>query len=231
MSRGVVYLIGSMEGSAGPTMIERAIEVARARSSGTLKVAASYAPVAESPEALKFMSDRMLKLFAGVGIVTRFSLPGEADAEPARAKAIIDEADLIFFSGGDPVVGAHILRESGADAWVREARERGAASAGISAGAILLCASWASWPDEGHPDEPFDGGTLIPCTGVVDDLVVDCHGEEDDWNELKLVAAMVRARPGVGGDGPRLRGIPTRGGLIVRPDNSLEVVGDEAFVP
>ena len=228
MSRGSVYLIGSMEGSAGAAMIERALAAAGARTSAKPKIAVSFAPVAESPKALKSMGDRMRKLFAGKGTVTRFSLAGEADADPARAKTIVEEADFIFFSGGDPVVGAHILRSSGADAWVREARARGVASAGISAGAILLGASWASWPDEPRPGEPFDGGVIVPCIGVVDDLVVDCHGEDDDWSELKLVATMLRARST---EGVRLRGIPTRGGLIVGPDNSLEVVGDEAFIP
>jgi cyanophycinase-like exopeptidase len=223
MSRGSVYLIGSMEGSAGAAMLERALAAAGARTSGKPKIAVSFAPVAESPEALKFMGDRTLKLFAGKGTVTRFSLAGEADADPARAKALVEEADLIFFSGG-----AHILRASGADAWVRDARARGAASAGISAGAILLGASWGSWPDEPPPGEPFDGGVILPCTGVVDDLVVDCHGEEDDWNELKLVATMLRARST---QSLRLRGIPTRGGIVVGPDNSLEVVGDEMFIP
>lgn len=203
-------------------MIERALKEA----GPSPKIAVSFAPVAENPEALKYMGDRMLKLFAGTGTVSRFSLPGEADADPDRARAIIAEADLIFLSGGDPVLGAQIFRESGADAWLREARERGATSAGISAGAIMLGAWWASWPDHHHPDEPFDGGTLIRCTRVVDDLVIDCHAEEDDWSELKLVACMLRAKS----DGARLRGVPTRGGLIVGPDNSLEIVGDEAFV-
>ena len=228
MSRGSVYLIGSMEGSAGAAMLERALAAAGARTSGQPKIAVSFAPVAESREALKAMGDRTRKLFAGKGTVTRFSLAGEADADPARAKAIVEEADLIFFSGGDPLLGAHILRANGADAWVRDARARGAASAGISAGAILLGASWGSWPDEPPPGEPFDGGVILPCTGVVDDLVVDCHGEEDDWNELKLVATMLRAHST---QRLRLRGIPTRGGIVVGPDNSLEVVGDEMFIP
>ncbi|MEO6573724.1 MAG: Type 1 glutamine amidotransferase-like domain-containing protein, partial [Polyangiaceae bacterium] len=149
------------------------------------------------------------------------------DADPARAQAIIAEADLVFLSGGDPVLGARILCEAGADAWIREARERGAAAAGISAGAIMLGAWWASWPDDHHGDEPFDGGVVIPCLGVVDDLVIDCHAEEDDWNELELVSEMLRAK----GVSARFRGVPTRGGLIVRPDNSLEIVGDEPFVP
>jgi cyanophycinase-like exopeptidase len=223
LSRGSVYLIGSMDRTSGGTMIERALDGA----GPSAKIAVSFAPVAENPEALKHMGDRMLKLFSGKGTVTRFSLPGEADADPARARSIIAEADLIFLSGGDPVLGARIFRESGADAWLREARERGAATAGISAGAIMLGAWWASWPDEPDEAEPFHGGTLIHCTGVVGDLVVDCHAEEDDWSELKLVAEMLRAK----GDGARLRGVPTRGGLIVGPDNSLGIVGDEAFAP
>ena len=99
---------------------------------------------------------------------------------------------------------------------------------GISAGAMMLCAHWASWPEQEAPvGAPFDGGELVRCTGVVPDLVVDCHAEDDGWSELVLVRGMLQAQ----GLTARLRGIPSGGGLIVAPDGSLEVIGKGPFEP
>jgi hypothetical protein len=90
----------------------------------------------------------------------------------------------------------------------------------------MLGSFWGDWPEE--PDgRPFDGGALVRMTGVVSDLVVDTHNEEDDWDELRLVHGMLQAA----GEPARLRGIPTGGGLIVAPDGSLESVGDPPFAP
>jgi|SRR5581483_6351437 len=190
------------------------------------RVAISLAAMAAEPALVK----KALGWFAGRAFgdaeVERFAVEGERDAQkPADARAIVERADLIYLAGGDPVVGAEVLRKSGADAWLRAARRRGAHLAGGSAGSILLGAAWARWPDE--PDgKPFDGGTLVECTGVIPDLVVDTHAEEDDWAELELVAGMLAAQKRA----PRLYGIPTNGALIVHPDGRLEPAGDPPFV-
>jgi hypothetical protein len=113
---------------------------------------------------------------------------------------------------------------AGAAGWLRDAHARGATLAGGSAGAILLGSFWAQWPDE-PGDRPFDGGELIRCCGVAADLVVDTHDEEDGWGELKLVHGMLRAA----GHRQRVRGIPTKGGLVVHADGRLEPVGEPPF--
>jgi hypothetical protein len=100
---------------------------------------------------------------------------------------------------------------------VREARARGAVSVGLSAGSIALCAFWASWPD----DDPDANATVLPCLRVVPDLVVDCHAEGDDWEELRVV------RHQLGKDAHRLRfaGIGSGSALVVGSDESLEWIG------
>lgn len=225
---GPVLLAGSGQPTSKVfrTLIRRALDPIRGRKP---RVALSLAPIAETPAILrKFASWFSPAIFHGAE-VERFSVPGEPDATPeARAREIVERADLIFLSGGDPIAGARLFSASGADAWLRAARERGAALAGGSAGAILLGAYWASWPEE--PDDepsgqPFDGGELVRCTGVVGDLVIDTHAEEDEWAELALVRGMLEAR----GERLRLRGIPTGGGLIVSGDGTLETVGDPPF--
>jgi cyanophycinase-like exopeptidase len=141
----------------------------------------------------------------------------------------VDAADIVFLGGGDPVHGARLLADAGADEWIRDAHARGTACMGMSAGAIMLCAWWATWPDDAPPNVHHDGGTLVPCAAVVPDLVIDCHAEEDHWAELILVRAMLRDRLGSGASLPRFVGLPTGSGLIVGPDRSLEPVGIAPF--
>jgi cyanophycinase-like exopeptidase len=223
---GPVLLAGSGQPTTKifRTLIRRALDPIKGRKP---KVALSLAPIAESPAILrKFVGWFSPAIFCGAE-VERFTVAGEPDAIPEkRAREIVERADQIFLSGGDPVAGARLYAESGADVWLREARARGAALAGGSAGAILLGAFWATWPDE--PDgRPFDGGELVRCTGVVPDLVVDTHAEEDEWAELLLVRDLLDAR----GVALRLRGIPTGGGLVVDGAGALEAIGDPPFQP
>jgi cyanophycinase-like exopeptidase len=217
-----------MAGSGRPTRVFHAL-VARglAGVSGRKpRVAVSLAALPHDPSVIDKVAGWLVGRSFGDAEVTRFTVAGERDPMPAdEARAIVEQADLVFLSGGDPVLGARILVDSGADAWLRDARARGTALGGGSAGAIMLGAWWATWPDE--PNGPFDGGTLVPCTCVVPDLVVDTHAEEDAWAELALVRGMLDAA----GHHPRLRGIPTDGGLIVHPDGGLETVGDGPFIP
>src|SRR5258708_2700099 len=95
-----------------------------------------------------------------------------------------------------------------------------------TAAATMIERALREWPDEAEAGAPFDGGKLVQCTDVAEDLAVDCHGEADDWNELRLVAQMLDAQPTRthGSKKTRLRGIPTRGGLVVGPEGELEIV-------
>jgi len=225
--RGTAYLIGSMQGSLGADLMDQALAALRSAGKERPRVVISYAALAADPEALAFMAARLPKLFpdADTARVVVDGEPGARRGDVAAARGMIEEADLILLSGGDPVVGARLLRESGAAAWLRAARARGAPCAGIAAGAILLGGWWASWPETAPPDAPFEGGTLIECTNAVADLVVDCHDEDGGWSELRLVGQMLAAQ----GESPRLLGIPAGGAVVVAHDGSLEVVGEEPF--
>ena len=179
------------------------------------------------------MSHSVAHLFDGATI-ERFTVASETEAMPARdAAAIVERADVVFVGGGDPVQGARRLVNAGADAWLRDARARGTSCLGVSAGAIMLSAWWADWPDHPPHGAPHDGGTLVECTRVVPDLVVDCHAEDDDWNELRLVHGMMRARalcgPSVTTPQPRFLGLPTGRGIVVDPAGTIAFVGGPAF--
>jgi cyanophycinase-like exopeptidase len=140
----------------------------------------------------------------------------------------VDRADLVFVSGGDATLGARILDDSGASAWLREANARGIAMMGVSAGSIALGAWWADW----HEDESGDEEDHLARTGLVRGIgavpghVFDTHNEEDDWDELRFIAKLCERR----GETARFVGIPTGGALVFHGDGSMETVGNAPFV-
>ena len=228
---GHVYL-ASTSGGAFPAMVERAIASVKLRpGQRKARVAISYAAVADSFAGRTFMKGFAAKSFWG-SETTAFHVAGESSKmDAAKAKAIVDEADIVFLAGGDPVLGARLLRGAGADAWLRDARARGTPCLGVSAGAMMLCAWWASWPEsaaQGASGAPFEGGELVACCGVVPDIVVDCHAEDDEWAELKLVSAMLAQRAG-NAPLPRRLGLPTGAGLIVGADGETSWLGAKPF--
>jgi cyanophycinase-like exopeptidase len=181
-------------------------------------LAAQENPAAES-DTRSFLS-RLLP----EATVARFSVAGEADAgSMERARERVLEADLIFLGGGDPVLVAQRLVASGADDWVREAHSKGATCVGVSAGSIVLGAFWASWSD----DNPNAAPEVIRCAGVAPRLVVDCHDEGSNWDELRAV------RECLGDQGRELTfaGIGHRAALVVHRAGDLEWIGPQMVLP
>ena len=99
---------------------------------------------------------------------------------------------------------------------------------GVSAGSIALGAWWAEWPDDetGSESEQLARTRLVAGIGVVADHVFDTHNEEDDWDELRVVAKLCAAR----GKAARFLGIPSGGALVFHRDGSMEPLGKPPFV-
>jgi hypothetical protein len=182
------------------------------------RVAVSYAPVAGDEAGLRFMSERMPRLF-----------PGAVLEAVVDDRSVVDRADLAFVSGGDPVLGARVLQESGAAAWLREASARGTPMMGVSAGAIVLGAWWADWPEDDDPE--LERTELLECSGVLARQVFDTHDEEDGWGELHTVARLLERRGLL--QTTRITGIPTGGAVVYGAadvgDGEPEVVGNPPF--
>jgi cyanophycinase-like exopeptidase len=218
---GAAYLVASGQDGLLGQIARRALD---AIGKPQPRVAVSYAPVEGDRKGLTFMSGRMPGLFPGAVL--------EAIEHDRR---VVDRADLLFVSGGDPTLGAKVLSRTGAAGWVREAHARGVPVMGVSAGAILLGEWWIEWPEDppqgeptarrAHPnddeDAPPEAASLVPCTGLVAGHVFDTHDEADGWEELHVAAQLLRAR----GLKAHLLGIPTAGALVFHPDGRMEVVG------
>lgn len=209
--RGRVYLVGSGQDGVLGQVSKRAMkDLGKERP----RVAVTYAPVHGDARGLRFMSERMPRLFPGAVL--------EAIEEDP---AVLDRADLVFVSGGDPTAGAKELQRTGADAWIREASARGVPAMGVSAGAILLGEWWVDWPEDEEDDPQLERTQLVRCTGVVRGHVFDTHDEEGGWEELRTADELLRRR----GETPQLLGIPTGGALVFGQDGGMEVVGNPPF--
>jgi hypothetical protein len=203
------YLVGSGQDGVLARVAQRALHDLGAKGP---RIAVTYAAIRGQAQGLRFMRQQMPTLF-----------PGAVLDAIEDDRAVVDRADLIFVSGGDPTEGAKVLERSGAGQWIREAGARGVPVMGVSAGAILLGQWWVDWPEEDDPR--LEHTKLVACLRMVPGHVFDTHDEEDDWQELRTAAELVRRL----GQDLCLLGIPTGGALLFDGVGGMEVVGSPPF--
>ena len=87
----------------------------------------------------------------------------------------------------------------------------------------MLAKSWVRWKD---PDDP-SSAEIFSCLGIAR-IYCDTHGEEEGWEELRMLARLIRA-------GTMAYGIPSGTALVANPDVSVEIsghtdnIGDDAY--
>jgi peptidase E len=133
----------------------------------------------------------------------------------SSARALLADADLLFFTGGDVERGMQLLEDRDLGPYLRELHRLGKVMEGLSAGSILLGRHWVRFPggDDARA-EPF------ACLGIVPHSF-DCHGEEDDWGELRTLARLL---PGIAPEESTVFGIPS-GGAARWSGGRLEALG------
>jgi peptidase E len=135
------------------------------------------------------------------------------DADIARARALLEAADLVFVSGGDVDQGMRRLAEKGMIPFLLRLYGQAKSFFGLPAGSIMLASEWVRWRD------PDDDATaeLFPCLGMAP-LLCDAHDEEGDWQELKTALQLRQ-------DGATGYGIVSGRAIKVYPDGRVEAVG------
>ena len=148
---------------------------------------------------------------AGAGTVRLAPLAGRR-ADPAQARAVVEDADVVFVSGGDVELGMGILGATALDEPLRRLAGAGKPFIGLSAGSIMLARSWVRWADESDDASaaPF------PCLGLAP-LLCDTHGEDEGWQELRTLLRLTGEPSGFG--------IPAGAALAVGRDGSLAAMG------
>ena len=141
--------------------------------------------------------------------------PERADLE--KAKSILEDADIVFVSGGDVEAGMEVLRQKKMLDFIGDLYRQGRPFFGISAGAIMLAERWVHWSDS---DDDSSAG-LFPCLGFAP-VICDTHDEAGGWEELRTALKLA-------GDGVRGYGLATGSGIKVFSDGKVEVLGGEIY--
>jgi peptidase E len=109
-------------------------------------------------------------------------------ASASEARALLDDCDLVFVSGGDVELGMKVLNDKGASDTLRKLARAGKPMFGISAGSLMLAREWVRFP--GDDDARAE---IFPCLGIAP-VHVDAHSEEDGWSELRVLVRLLHER-------------------------------------
>jgi len=166
--------------------------------------------------AFRLLLSRVLEK-AGAGRVTLAPLCGKRGSLH-KATAVLEEADVVFISGGDVEEGMRVLQAKGAGPVLRRLWREGKPLFGVSAGSIMLARRWVRWTDPGNEES----AELFPCLGFAP-VLCDTHGEGDGWGELRALLSLCA----VGTTG---YGIISGAALRVEGDGSVSALGGEVHV-
>ncbi len=210
MTRPLLLLAGrSSPGSEG-LLLQEAFAL-----TGGKAPTVGYVGAAHGDDPVFFARMAGLLRAAGSGKVRLAPLAGAAD-DGRAARAVLENSDIVFMSGGDVEAGMRLLRARRLPGLLRELQRQGRVFVGVSAGSIMLCERWVRWRD------PEDVATaqVLPCLGLAR-LHCDTHDEEGGWAELKALLRLI-------GDGVEGYGIPAGGALLVSSDGTVEARGKPA---
>jgi peptidase E len=173
--------------------------------------AVAYVGAASKDNRVFFMWIKAMLKKAGAGDV-RLAALASARADLAKARSQLQEADLIFVSGGDVEAGMNVLARTGCSQLFGELYRGGKPFVGVSAGSIMLAKSWVRWPDAGNDAT----AEKFPCLGLAP-ILCDTHAEKEDWQELKTLLELSATETGYG--------IPSGAALRIQADGSLSALG------
>jgi Peptidase family S51 len=148
---------------------------------------------------------------AGAGSV--MLVPTVRHFERAKAERLLQDADCIFFSGGDVEQGIHVIKKCGLMELLASLYRKGTQFFGASAGSIMLARQWVRWEDENDDSSarPFD------CLGIAP-VFCDTHDEGSGWEELRALLPLLKV-PATG------YGIATGTMLRVSPAGDVLALG------
>ncbi|MCX6554101.1 MAG: Type 1 glutamine amidotransferase-like domain-containing protein [Candidatus Aminicenantes bacterium] len=178
---------------------------------GLDKPLVAYIGAASHDNRVFFMWIKTMLRKAGAGNV-RLAALAAARADLAKARSLLQGADVVFVSGGDVEAGMQVLERTGADSWLRELHRAGKPFIGLSAGSIMLARNWVRWPDTGDDAS----AEIFSCLGLAP-LLCDTHAEKEGWEELQTLLRLSGLAVG--------HGIPAGAALRIKADGSLSAMG------
>ncbi len=121
----------------------------------------------------------------------------------------MNEADIILLAGGDVERGWKAFKQAGLTELIMKRYYEGAVLIGISAGAVQL-GLFGLVQEEASLTKLIDTFKLVP-------FIIGAHEERQEWKSLReAIELLDSSAKGIG--------IPTGGGLIYYPDQSIEAI-------
>jgi cyanophycinase len=157
----------------------------------------------------------------GVSHVHHLNLESRADASSARAMAVLEGADAVFFTGGDQLKITTRIGDTPIFSRMYEIFVNGGTIAGTSAGASIMSETMMV---RGNGDESHrvdEGLQLAPGLGFAKDMIVDQH-----FAERGRIGRLL----GVVGQNPRILGIgiDENTAIMLQPHREFRVLGEGA---
>src|SRR5271157_2932533 len=187
------------------------------RHAGVQRPRIAYVGAASKDDsAFRLVIARMLAR-AGAGDVTLAPMCGRR-VDQEKTRRVLEDADLVFISGGDVEEGMKVLEKRGMDSLLISLHAAGKPFFGVSAGSIMLSRRWVRWRDP----QDDDSAELFHCLSLAP-VFCDTHGESDGWVELRAMLRLCR----VGTSG---FGIVSGSALAVAGDGAVTALGGEVHV-
>ena len=186
---------------AGVSMDYRILELA-----GKTPPRVAIIPTAAASENPQLAAANGIRHFSGLGAdAYGLDVTRRADAENPRIAAQVNDADLIYFTGGSPEHLRSVLADSALLQAVTAACDNGAIWAGSSAGAMVMGAVMR---------RPSAGSPVSPALNVIANVMTLPHHERSD---PEAVAAQLAGPDYVG---LTVLGIDGATGLLLEPHGS-----------
>ncbi len=193
-------------------------EVARRVGSGKLVV--STVAMENNPQELFDEYERAFRLL-GVKHVYNLEIADRGDATRESKVRILDDAQGIFFTGGDQIKITSQIGDTPIFSRIREIYEEGGVIAGTSAGAAVM--SQTMMVEGGDEESHVNGGSvrMSPGLGLIDGVIVDQHFmERGRFGRLLGAVAQNPKNLGVG--------IDEQTAIVVERDKTFYVLGSGA---
>ena len=211
---GFIALVGSGEYLETMAAVDRRL-LAQARLASPIHVVCIPAAAGEEGNAsVERWMQMGVEHFTWLGAYAQAArIIDRASADDPHWAALIEAADLIYFSGGDPLYLYQTMVGTRAWAAVETAWTRGATYAGCSAGAMIL---GAYVPDVRSPDlKVYPAFNWVACAFILPHF--------DRLESFRPgVTAAIRSRLA---EGEFMLGIDENTALVGRPDTEWEVIG------
>ena len=211
--KGQLLIIGGREDKEDERIILR--ELAEQVGDGKLVVAtlASGSP-GEMWETYEPVFRRL-----GVRHVYHLNIESRADASSVRCMKILEDASVVFFTGGDQVKITSLIGDTPTFSRIYEIFTEGGTIAGTSAGASVMSETMMVGGNGDSTHRIGEALRLAPGFGFAKDMVIDQH-----FAERGRIGRLL----GVVGQNPRIVGvgIDENTAIMLRPHRDFRVLGD-----